>query len=38
MGETGRQRAVAEFQPERIWRAVDELYRELLGQRKRQGS
>jgi lipopolysaccharide/colanic/teichoic acid biosynthesis glycosyltransferase len=32
MGEAGRRWVTAEFQPERIWQGIDELYRELLNQ------
>jgi len=34
MGEAGRKRVIAEFQPERIWRGVEKLYREMLGKVK----
>jgi glycosyltransferase involved in cell wall biosynthesis len=33
MGEAGRQRVIADFKPERIWREVDELYRGLYAER-----
>jgi glycosyltransferase involved in cell wall biosynthesis len=33
MGEAGRQRAIAEFQPERIFGEIEELYRGLLKRR-----
>jgi len=33
MGEAGRQRVIADFKPERIWREVDELYGELYAER-----
>ncbi len=33
MGEAGRKRVIAEFQPERIWQGVEKLYRELLSEK-----